>query len=120
LARINPNEYFDRISKFGTVIKCFEGNRISGAVIMYANNFETKVAYITLIATIPQFRGHGVASLLLDSCTEIARSKGMKKIGIHTNNVVARNLYIKKGFAVNVTTVVEGSSLFRYYLEKVI
>lgn len=52
------------------------------------------------IAVLPQFRGVGVGSTILDSALEVAFEKGFKKVtlSVFSTNRTAMNLYRKFGF----------------------
>ena len=52
------------------------------------------------IAVLPQFRGVGIGSALLDSALEVALQKGFKKVNlsVFSTNKTAMNLYKKFGF----------------------
>ena len=66
---------------------------IKGLVIMYANDFEKKYAYIPLVAVSPLYRQQGESLQYLNTL------KGeIQVLGIHTNNPVALALYQKMGF----------------------
>ena len=73
---------------------------IKGLVIMYANDFEKKYAYIPLVAVSPLYRKQGVVYKLLgESLQYLNTLKGeIQVLGIHTNNPVALVLYQKMGF----------------------
>ena len=79
-------EFFYRQSDSGDII---------GLVVIYANDWEKKYAYIPLVAVSPSYRRLGIANKLLLAALDYVASLGNKiqTIGIHTNNSVAVKLY---------------------------
>ena len=55
---------------------------------------------IRVLAVLPQARGKGVASVLMDECIRRAKAKGFNEIGLHTGDFMndAITLYKKYGF----------------------
>lgn len=51
---------------------------------------------VTFIAVNSRYRGNGIASHLLDIACDHAKKRGMDYMGIETNNIVAKECYIKK------------------------
>ena len=60
-------------------------------------------AHITIIASHPDYRGHGVGELLLSSLIGIAYEIGARMVSleVRVSNTVAQNLYHKYGFRQN-------------------
>ena len=73
LSRINPYEYYRKISTFADVIKCFVDGELACVAVMYANNFITRKGFVTFIATRLKFRGMHIASCVLKKCFHIYR-----------------------------------------------
>ncbi|WP_223280077.1 GNAT family N-acetyltransferase [Nostoc sp. PA-18-2419] len=59
--------------------------------------------YLSNLAVHPNYRRHGVASELLNSCEKISQEWGFKDLYLHVleNNHQARQLYFKLGFRVH-------------------
>lgn len=57
-------------------------------------------AHITNIAVHPEFRGSGIASMLLEALFEICKLEGVTAmtLEVRKSNIVAQNLYGKFGF----------------------
>lgn len=89
-----------------------EDNKIIGSIIFYKNDEIKKIAYISLVGTLKSYRNMGVANSLLKKCVEDIMYSSMEKIGIHTNNIIAKKIYEKYGF--KEVSEING----RYYLEK--
>ncbi len=108
--------YFSKLNEKAEVVVCKCDNKVVGALYFYCNNYDTHIAYITLVAVINEHRNKGIASALLTQALEICADKKMHKIGIHTNNELAKNCYLKNGFSIIEETTSNNS--IRYYLEK--
>ncbi len=77
-------------------------NACMGFIAYYANNIATKTAYITMIATLPEYRGMHIGQSLMDYCKKDVFSKGYCFIGLEVgkNNLIAQQFYEKNGFVV--------------------
>lgn len=118
LSRISEPQYFNKIINYATTILCIDdGQTIVGMVAMYANDFATKNAYITLIAVTQECRGQHIASTLLQMAENQAFNQGMTKVLIDTNNVIAKKCYEKNGYSVTKTEELE-KGLTRFYMSK--
>lgn len=117
LSRIEINSYYDKLSKYATIIVCRKEAEIVGMCAMYDNNRQTKKGYITFIAVKNGYRGIGLAGLLINAAKSHAAASGMDILGIETNNVIARDCYLKNGFRLIESHLVDISSIERYYLE---
>ena len=73
---------------------------IVGMVVLYCNDERTKNAYIPLVGVLPAYQHHGIASKLMNEAISCVKKSGYKLIGIHSNNIVAINLYTKFGFII--------------------
>lgn len=71
---------------------------LRGLVVLYCNDFSNYKAYISLVGIRREFRGMGIARRLMIEAIQKAKDNGMKIIGIHSNNVIALNLYKSLGF----------------------
>lgn len=118
LNRIDPVDYYIKISSHGIVVKCFKGQEVAGILIMYANNLITKKAFITFIATKKTYRGLHIATSLLEESFKKAKEEGMETIDIETNNPIAKACYLKAGFKVISNIPINDSGLYRTCLTK--
>ena len=82
---------------------------------MYANNEETRTAYITLFGMKPAYQRQGLGKELLAACEALACARGMEKIRLEVtdSNVKAVRFYTRAGF-VRTGACEENSS----YMEK--
>ena len=85
----------EKFIKYGNVLFVEEQESILGFVAFYANDLETKTAYISFIAVKNAFQKKGVGTLLLNSCEIQAQKKGMNKIRLEVkkNNTNAQCFY---------------------------
>jgi ribosomal protein S18 acetylase RimI-like enzyme len=61
---------------------------------------EQDILYISDLGVAPEYRGHGIATAMLNYCTKIARaiSKSWLELSVLKTNTPARCLYEKTGF----------------------
>ena len=114
-ARVNIDEYLDKISKYSDVFIIQENDSVCGFAAMYANDTKTWTAYVTLIGIDSAYRRNNLGSHLLNHCEVYAAEKGMKKIKLEVNkdNMPAIRFYEKNAFKLSDST-----SDFSYYMEK--
>jgi len=62
-----------------------------------ANDLQGKQAYILNVYTLPEWRGRGIASELLQRLIAVARQHSCRTVRLHTYPK-ARTLYVKAGF----------------------
>lgn len=118
LPRIDVDLYYEKLSKLATSVVCMDGDKMVGIVAVYCNNMETKVAYIPLVCVDVESRGQHIATELMNRAISLVKSRGMLKIGIHTNNKFAKSLYVKMGFQLIWARYQTDIKTDRYYLEK--
>jgi GNAT superfamily N-acetyltransferase len=63
----------------------------------YCGNLSGKEVYLMGMYTIPEWRGKGVGTALVEKLLEYARAQGVGKVWLHTEPG-ARNLYGRAGF----------------------
>lgn len=75
-------------------------DKIVAAVAGYTDNVLEKRGYISLVATIPEYQGKGLASKLLKQFLKIARGKNLDAVHLYTvpANTAAVEMYKKLGF----------------------
>lgn len=75
-------------------------NEPAGILSMYANNFETRAAFISIVSVSPKFRGCGVGATLISQAINRARDIGMNSIilKVLSSNKIAISLYKSFGF----------------------
>lgn len=110
--KVSFDEYINKIKKLANSYVVLENNEIIGGIVFYKNNLENKTAYIALVGTLKRYQNRGVAKLLLKVCISDIENSIMEKVGIHTDNIIAKKIYEKNGFK----EILEING--RYYLEK--
>ena len=118
LDRIDVETYYNKVNTYAAFIECYHDNDLVGLLISYVNNKETRKGFVTFIAVKNCYRGNGIAGNLLDKACEFAKYNGMSVLGIDTNNIIARDCYIKNGFKLIESHRQENSLLERFYLER--
>ena len=96
--RINFNDFALKVLEKSDLIVYRESTQIIGLVVLYCNDYQTQRAYISLVAVHPEYRGRGIAKRMMNSAIQKAQRAGMSILGIHTNNIVALNMYLSFGF----------------------
>ena len=97
-SKVDLKDYILKIQEKAELITEEQNGLIRGLVILYCNDFETKIAYISLVGDLPEFRGMGIAKICMSQAINVAKEKGMKRIMIHSNNPVAVKIYNDLGF----------------------
>lgn len=120
LERIDVETYYQKVNTHAAFIECYDDNELAGLLISYVNNMETRKGFVTFVAVKERYRGNGIAGNLLDKACELAKRNGMSVLGIDTNNIIARDCYIKNGFNLIESHRLENSLLERFYLERIL
>nr|WP_305139849.1 GNAT family N-acetyltransferase [uncultured Acetatifactor sp.] len=73
---------------------------VAGYVAMYANDYSSRTAYITLIGVRPEWQRKAIGSSLLKAAVDVALEKGMERIllEVRDDNRGAVSFYEKNGF----------------------
>lgn len=99
--KVNLEEYVDKILEKSYLIHYNDNDgRLIGLLVLYCNDLENKKAYIPLVGVLEGFRGNGIAKKMMLECINFVNQKGFKTIGIHSNNLIAIDLYKKFGFKI--------------------
>ncbi len=89
----------EKLSRYALVFA--EGTtQCRGYAAMYANDMQTKTAFLSLLAVTPAYQGMGIARALLAHCEAAAIACGMERITLEVRkeNIPARSLYEQQGF----------------------
>jgi len=98
--------YFENAMQDGTTILWVaeDNGKVVASVLLCLmqmvprfDNLSGKVAYLTNMYTIPEYRRRGVATKLMTAVIEVAKSQGTKKILLHSSEM-AKPVYEKLGF----------------------
>ena len=99
-SKTSLEEYAAKLLHHGKVLTYMWNNEIVGLVGCYCNDKLNKVAYISILSTLVNARGKGVAKLLIHSVIAMCRDYGMKLIKVNSINPIAIAVYQKMGFSI--------------------
>ena len=96
----DPEAALLKMLRFADFIVAMDEEEVAGMTAMYANNIETRVAYITLFGVKNAYGRRGVGRMLLEACEALALSRGMDRIRLEVtdSNERAVRFYTKHGF----------------------
>lgn len=99
-SRVEIKDYAKKIVSKATRFEAWSGNTLVGLLAAYCNDQEKRIAYITSISVLREWKGEGIAARLMSQCIEHARALGMRQIGlaVASDNSLAIKLYEKSGF----------------------
>lgn len=91
---------FDKIDKNAIFLAAYDNDNIVGYAAMYANDFENKIAYLSLIAVKTDHQGKNIGSRLLSECEKKAQNNGMNelRLEVYNSNINAINFYKNRGY----------------------
>ena len=98
--RVDLMEYCDKLINHACISTILDGGSIAGAVAIYCNNPNSRLAYIPFVAVKADKRGKGLSRALMLGAIALAKAHGFERIGLHTDNYVALKLYHSLGFEV--------------------
>ena len=84
IKKIDFKNFFDKIDANAYFIVAYDENVILGYAVLYANNLETKEAYITLLEVYRAYQGKHIGNGLIEKCERLAKEKKMTKIQLCT------------------------------------
>ncbi len=97
---INIDEFSEKLMNSAIVILAIHQCCIIGFVAIYANDRQTKTAFISLIAVKPDFYGRGISAQLLSIAEDYAYQHGMTsiKLEVRQDNLRAIKFYNNHGY----------------------
>ena len=103
--RVDLDDYAEKIVQRAERFEAWSNGQLAGLVAIYCNDCGRRTAFITSVSVLPARQGEGIASRLLQACTESVRQTGFKGIELEVgaHNSAATRLYEKHGFAVSHT-----------------
>lgn len=98
--------YAEKLSRFAQCWAGTEADAPVGLVIFYANDLNTRTAYISLIGVQKAMQGKGVGQRLMTHCAETAKALGMQQLSLEVDcdNLSAQRFYQKNGFTFSGNT----------------
>ena len=96
----NLSEYAQKLKDYADVYVGIQDNENVGLLVFYANDFESRTAYISLIGIKEAYRYMNFGKQLLFKVIELSRKRGMKTIRLEVDNKneVAKKFYQRNGF----------------------
>jgi ribosomal protein S18 acetylase RimI-like enzyme len=88
-----------KIHAYGDFVAAYDREPM-GYVAMYANDLQSRTAYVSLLAVRPGCQGMGIGEGLMRAGLNLAKSRGMKaaKLEVKKDNHRAIRLYQRLGF----------------------
>ena len=89
-----------KLSAHATICTVKDGNEILAMVAGYTENLINNMAYISVAATVPEARGNGLASGLIETFLRICVDKKISAVHLYavSSNLPAMNMYRRLGF----------------------
>ncbi len=96
----NLNDFALKLAEKATLFVEYEDDRIIAAVAGYTENVIDNLGYISIVATLPEAQGKGLASKLVNQFLKNAEQKQLNAVHLYavTTNVPAIRMYQKLGF----------------------
>ena len=114
-------EYATKLLAKGHVIAFRDNNgRIISCRGFYANDTEKFIAYGSMMCSLPEAQGHGLAKKLVAKMFEICKELGMKSVISRSVNPIAIHLYRSMGYQEINRNIINGIEevTFRYQIQK--
>ena len=98
--KTNPDVLSHKLSDNGLLMAVTDGSDILSGCFGYANDSKSKVAYISIVATLKEYRGMGLAEKCVRAFLDEAKKQNMESAVLYTHNTNhgAIKLYEKMGF----------------------
>lgn len=93
--KVPLEDFAHKLYKRATLSTCEIDGRIAGMVAGYTNDTEGKLAYITMVATHPDYRGRGIGTKVMEAFLQACRDKGMREVNSYVvkTNVASVRLH---------------------------
>lgn len=94
--------YTEKIFKNATILEYVEEAELKGFIAYYANDYHSKVGYLTMILVEKNFQGNGIGRMLLDFSIRDLINKGFifYKLEVLKLNTKAISFYKRIGFLI--------------------
>lgn len=99
----NLSEYVEKIVSKAERFEAWANGRLIGFLACYANDYESKEAFITMISVLPEGRGKGLATQLISLAEDYCKNEGFALISldVREENTGALRLYEREGYVFN-------------------
>lgn len=97
---VDIDSYADKLINNAYISVLEHNDRFVGLYAIYLNNINEKIAYLTSIAVLPEYKGYGFSKILMEDALNQAKEKGMClfKLEVVANYTRAIRFYEKHGF----------------------
>lgn len=101
-SRVDLREYSRKLHDHSERITVTVDGNLAGLLCIYANDSQTSVSYISLVAVLKGYRRLGLGNALVEKAVSLSQRKGMSsiKLEVGKDNTAAQHLYRKFGFIV--------------------
>jgi ribosomal protein S18 acetylase RimI-like enzyme len=101
-AKTDIVEYVDKITSRAVIIPLFDQGRTAAFIAVYCNDYQTYIAYLTMLAVRKEYRSKGLGKLLVEAAIAYLKNLQFQKFRLEVlkSNDKARSLYDKLGFKV--------------------
>lgn len=97
----NLNDFANKLlSHANLYYRLNDQNEIISLVAGYINDYSSKLAYISIVATLPDYRGNGYAKELMSDFINECKNQDMKAVHLYMveTNYSAKKMYTSMGF----------------------
>lgn len=105
--RVNLDDYSDKLLKHAEIGFARIGNTVAGMVVMYANDLNTRVGHIPMLAVGPEFRRQGVGRALISRALARARQRRMGSVNLWVVSTNQNALGLYRSFRFRAVDSVE-------------
>lgn len=93
-------DFAEKLFNYATICAEKNENKIISMVAGYTDNLVDNLSYITLVATLDEARGIGLASKCVRKFIEVCKEKDISAVHLYTDasNEKAKSMYRKIGF----------------------
>jgi ribosomal protein S18 acetylase RimI-like enzyme len=98
--RVEIKDYAKKIVTKSTRFEAWGNGALVGLLAAYCNDPEKRIAYVTSVSILSEWRKKGISTRLITNCIEQARKSGMHRISLEVarENILATQMYKKNGF----------------------
>jgi ribosomal protein S18 acetylase RimI-like enzyme len=99
--RVDIDAYAAKIAGHAERFEAWVGRELVGMVAAYCNDPSRHAGFITSVSIVPERRGEGIASRLLEDCIQYARCArfALIRLNVDRSNAAAIRLYERCGFS---------------------
>lgn len=98
---VNTEDYAKKLIDHAEIISYSANSNLISLIAFYANNEQSKIAFLSFIGTSKKYRSKGIGKHLIDMMINVVKSRGYNKIQleVYKTNTKAFDFYKKLGFS---------------------